>query len=285
MTGALAPVGAQDPLPDPDALFARVRENLARAERVAHRFSYKERRTDIHTNPFGKIGTGGTSLFEVYPSATRRFTYRRLLARNEVPVSADQLSEQDRRYRIQVAEAQEEIDALNTDERRQREEELARRRSERIEDIVAALRFTIQRRSVYEGVQAVVISFTPNPNGKPTTRQGRIAQKFAGTVWVDEAAGEVMRIEATSLDDLSFGFGVIARLGRGTRAEVTRRPVEAGVWMPVELRLSGRGRAALVRRLVVDFRIEWFDYRRLPGDSLTPFLDPRVHRQSGTGPE
>ena len=30
--------------------------------------------------------------------------------------------------------------------------------------------------------------------------------------------------------------------------------------MPTELTLSGRGRAALVRRLVVDYSIEWFDY-------------------------
>ena len=33
----------------------------------------------------------------------------------------------------------------------------------------------------------------------------------------------------------------------------------------------------LFRTLVVDYAIEWFDYRRLPEESLTPFLDARVH--------
>jgi hypothetical protein len=43
--------------------------------------------------------------------------------------------------------------------------------------------------------------------------------------------------------------------------------------MPTGLTLKGRGRAALVRRLVIDFAIDWFDYRRLPENSETPFLE------------
>ena len=70
------------PLPDPHTLFKVVRENLVRAERETHLYLYKERRTDIHTNPFGRLGTGGTSLFEVYPSPARRLTYRRLIEKD-----------------------------------------------------------------------------------------------------------------------------------------------------------------------------------------------------------
>ena len=65
-----------------------VRENLARAERVTHLYTYKERRTDIHTNPFGRLGTGGTSVFDVYPSPTRRLGYRRLIERDGKPIPA-----------------------------------------------------------------------------------------------------------------------------------------------------------------------------------------------------
>ena len=47
----------------------------------------------------------------------------------------------------------------------------------------------------------------------------------------------------------------------------------------------GRGRAVVFRRLVVDFAIEWFDYRRLPDELLAPFLDARVHSQTRGRPE
>ena len=51
------------PLPDLETFSRTARENLARAERVAHLYAFKERRTDVHANPFGRIGTGGTRVF------------------------------------------------------------------------------------------------------------------------------------------------------------------------------------------------------------------------------
>ena len=132
---------------------------------------------------------------------------------------------------------------------------------------------------------AIVITFAPKPDARPTTRQGRIAQKFAGTVWVDEAASEVMRIEAKSIDDISYGYGLVARLGAGTAATVTRRPVGDHVWMPTELTLTGSGRAVLFRKLDRRFRDRMVRLRRLPEESLTPFLDARVHGESGSRPQ
>ena len=112
----------------------------------------------------------------------------------------------------------------------------------------------------------------------PETRQGRIAQKFAGTVWIDEARMEVMRLEAKAIDDISFGYGLIARLSEGTVATLTRRRIDGDLWLPTQLTIKGRGRAAVFRSLVIDFKADWYDYRRLEGDSPTPFLDARVKR-------
>jgi hypothetical protein len=36
--------------------------------------------------------------------------------------------------------------------------------------------------------------------------------------------------------------------------------------MPISIRFQGEGRALLLRKLNVDFGIDWFDYRRV-GDS------------------
>jgi hypothetical protein len=282
---------AQEPPPllDSEAFSGAVREKLARAERTAYLYAFKERRTDVHANPFGRIGTGGTSLFEVYPSANRRLTYRRRIDRNGVPIPADDLAEQDREYRERVADVQRDLAQEDADEERRREEDAARARERgerRIADVVGTLRFNVEGRTTYEGVPAIVVSFTPRADARPETREGRLAQRFAGTVWIHEAATEVMHVEATSIDSLSFGFGLLARLGEGTEATLTRRAIEPDLWMPTQLTLKGRGRAALfLRSLVVDFAINWFDYERLEGDSATPFLDTRVEREAGAGPE
>src|SRR5688572_32953417 len=116
---------AQDarPLPDSDTFYAAVRENIARAQQANHLYAYKERRTDIHTNPFGRIGTGGTRVFEVHPSANSQLTYRRLVERNGVPVGQKELEEQDRAYRRRVAEVEQRANRSTADDRRRRAED------------------------------------------------------------------------------------------------------------------------------------------------------------------
>ena len=281
---------AQDarPLPSQEALFKAVQDNLIRAERVDYQYAFRERRTDLHTNPFGKLGTDGFTVAEVYPSATPALTYRRVLERNGVPLTSEELAEQDREYQKRASEVLQRLAAEEPDARRRRDgqaERAAQRGQRRIADVVGALQFKIQGRALHEGVPTIVVTFTPRPGAMPETRQGRIAQKFGGKVWIDEAAMEVMRLEATAIDDISFGYGLIARLNEGTVATVTRRQVDRDLWLPTQLTIKGRGRAAVFRTLVLDFTADWFNYRRLEGVSLTTFPDARIQGQPGGRPQ
>jgi hypothetical protein len=207
--------------------------------------------------------------------------------RDGARLSTTELAEQDHEYRARVAEVLRENPSRTAGQQKLLEQESAaarQRRQRAIEDVVDALQFHLKGRTTHNGVTAIVVAFAPKPDARPTTRQGRTAQKFTGTVWVDEAASEVMRIEARSIDDITYGYGLVARLGEGTTATVTRAHIDNQVWMPTKLTLNGRGRAMLFRSLVVDYAVEWFDYRRLPAESLTPFLDPGVQGQSGGRP-
>jgi hypothetical protein len=281
---------AQDarPLPSQEALFKAVQDNLIRAERIDYQYAFRERRSDLHTNPFGKLGTDGITVSEVYPSATPALTYRRVLERNGVPLTSRELAEQDREYQKRATEVLQQLAAEEPDARRRRDgqaERAAQRGQRRIADVINALQFKVEGRSVHEGVPAIVVTFTPKRSAMPETRQGRIAQKFSGTAWIDEAAMEVRRLEAKAIEDISFGYGLIARLNEGTVATVTRRPIDRDLWLPTQLTIKGRGRAAVFRTLVLDFTADWFDYRRLEGDSPTPFPDTRIQGQSGGRPQ
>jgi hypothetical protein len=259
--------GSTQVVPDPEAFYAAVRDNLARAQGATIGFSYKERRTNLHTNPFGKLGTDGVELAQVYPSANPKLTYRRLLERDGVSLSKQELARQDHDYLAKVADSRR-LEEHDDERRRRTEDEAAARRraQEMIEDIVAALQFTITGKSLHEGRPAVVVAFTGKPTFHPKTREGAIAQKFQGTVWIDLDVNEVMRIEGTSTDDMSFGLGIVARLNSGTTGSLTRRPIEPNLWMPRAARLSGSGRAMLfLRKFALDLAIDWFDYRRFDG--------------------
>jgi len=82
ISGAASLAGQERPLPDEDALFRDARENIARATRLQSGYAYKERRTELHMNPFGRLGTGGTLLYDVTPTEDGAVTMRTLLERD-----------------------------------------------------------------------------------------------------------------------------------------------------------------------------------------------------------
>jgi hypothetical protein len=229
--------GQGRPLPDREMLFKATRDNLSRAQREQGRYAYKERRTEVHANPFGKIGTEGSLVYAVTPGPEPGVFFRTLLEDNGVPVKGAKPERQDRRERAVSRSS--------------------------IDDVADALNFEMARREVRDGRDTIVVTFAPNPEARPQTREGRLAKVFTGSIWVDEAAHEVIRVEGTATDSMTYGLGVVARLNKGTKVILTRAPVEGGIWLPTSIRLMGEGRALVFRKLNVDFAIDWYDYKRV----------------------
>jgi len=244
LASTLVAMQGASPLPDHHTFVRATRDNLIRSQREQFNYAYKERRTEFHVNPFGRVGTGGVEGYEVTPIENGTVILRRLIERDGKRVDDGA------------------VDRVKVREERRRE---GRRTT--MDDVVAMLTFTMDRREKLHGRDAIVVKFAPKPDGEPETREGRIAKAFTGSAWVDEAAREVIRVEATAVDTISFGFGFIARLNEGTTVTLTRQPIESGLWLPTSIRFAGEGRALLVRKLNVDQRIEWSDYKKVIGSS------------------
>jgi hypothetical protein len=261
---AAARVSGQDVLPDRDSFLRAARENMARSQQVWHRYAYKERRTDLHTNPFGRLGTGDTRVLEVRPASDPRLTYRRVLEVNGVAVSPAELDRQEAEYRARAARLgrEDSRQSAGDAERRKQDDLLARRRAQMVlDDVVNSLQFDLARREFRNGRPGIIVAFKPRPNARPVTREGRVARVFTGEIWVDEAAREVVSVNARATDDVSFG-GFVAKIYEGTEANVERREVEPGVWMPTRLTLKGEFRA-LFRKATIDHHVDWFDYQQI----------------------
>ena len=228
-----APSQAPRPLPDEASFFAEAQKNLTRSNQVQYRYAYKERRTELHMNPFGRLGTGEVRVYQVTPGESERVYFRRLLEREGKPVADSPAERHERRPTT----------------------------GRSLNDVVATLRFSIHKREVVNGRDTIAVHFEPRPDARPQTRQGGIAKVLKGTIWVDEGAREVIRAEATAIDSVSFGAGLVARLNEGATVALTRERVDGDVWLPTSIRMKGNGRALLLRRMNIDYVIEWFDYR------------------------
>ncbi len=265
------PSAQNNALPEQERFLREARRALERSQGLWHRYMYKERRTDVHVNPFGRMGTGDTRVIAVFPSPNPRLWYRKVIERNGVPVRKHELDRQDAEYRARVQQAERSTGRREADggERAEQTDQLARLRAQRvIADVLDTMRFEIVRREVWEGAPAVVVAFSARPDARPATRQGRIAKVFKGSAWVHEASREVIRVEAVAVDDVSFG-GFIAKLYEGTRAAVKRQEIEPGVWMPTQMKLTGDVRA-LFRKATINYLVEWYDYDRIDDDASVP---------------
>jgi len=225
------------PFPDPNVFFEAVRANLARSQDDQKLFAYKERRTELNLNPFGRLGTGGSRVREVTPVEDGSAVTIRVIERDGKPVTD---SEAVRRPMRMSARGRRVVD-----------------------DVAATLDISMSRREHLDGRDAIVAVFKARPDAKPQTREGRIARDFSGEIWIDELTREVSRIDAKAIDDVAFGYGVLARLNKGATVTLRRELVHGNLWLPVSMRFSGEGRALLLRKMTIDFAVDWFDYRRV----------------------
>ena len=230
-----ATAAQEKPLPERKAFFDATRANLERAQTRQNGYAYRERRRELHTNPFGRLGSGmGTEEYDVTPLPEGGVA-RTLVARDGKPVKGETTSS---RPRARTS------------------------RKSAVTDTAETLDLVLDHRERLNGRDVIIITFAPKEDAKPETREGKLAKNFRGKIFVDEADAEVVRVEATAIDDISYGLGVVARVNKGATVTLVRERVDAGTWMPTSIRFSGEGRAMLFRKLRVDHLIEWFDYRR-----------------------
>lgn len=226
------------PLPDAGPFLDSVRANLARSQEEQNGFAYKERRTELDLNPFGRLGTGETRVIAVTPIEGGKAVTRQLVERDGKPVTDSPPS--------------------------RREVRKTERGKTVVDDVAEMLDVKVDRRDSLNNRDAIVVTFQPKPDAKPRTREGRLARAFAGEIWIDEQMREVVRVDAAAVDDLTFGYGVLGHVNKGASVTVRRQAMDGGLWLPTSIRFKGEGRALLyLRKLTINFAIEWFDYRKV----------------------
>ena len=266
---------AQQPLPDADTFFAEARKRLASNPDLRAGYAYRERRTEMDFSLFGRIGPGPVQEFEVFPGPTRELTYRRLVAEDGRPVPPHQIAAQDREH-LEKLEAHRRERASESEHdrlrREARERARARETQELADEVLALFEFSLQGRARLDGHPAIIVKFARRPDAQPQSREAKLASAFAGQAWVHEHQFELMRIEASAIEDVSFGFGMIARLHRGATTTLVRKPVSVGRWLPVESRFEGTGRALLLRQVTVKSTYRSSDYRTFDPERLEAML-------------
>jgi hypothetical protein len=234
---------ADDPAPSPEqirALVARVIAKQHRDDAAIEQYERIERRQTRKSEHDTALAEDKT--FRVVPTGTG--TVRVQTEERGQPVDAEL-------YRRQLrALEQALVWALNPIEskQKQRVDKAARRSHERAEMVDAvgdAFLFTWLGRETRNGRTLVRLQLGPNPAFKPASRNTSLFSAVHATVWVDEAAAQMVRVEAELIRDVSFGGGIFGKAYRGSRFALEQAEVAPGIWLPTRYDYNFTGRKFL----------------------------------------
>ena len=186
--------------------------------------------------------------------------YRRLVARNDRPISAEEQKQEEEKLRFNIEERRKET----PEERRRRIAEWSRReqrRREPLEEVPDAYNFKIAGEETLAGTPCWVIEATPKPGYKPKSATATVLTVLAGRMWISKKDFGWVKAEMEARDSVTLG-GFLLRLSKGSRIEVEQTPVSEGVWLPKFAEIKFSARLLLVKNLREDLLFQFADYHK-----------------------
>lgn len=272
----LTPLAAQErPLPDFDTFATQVKRHLATDEERQSGYVFNERRIEQKLDSAGRMTSESVKVFEIYPGLPGKASYRRQIEENGRGLASDKLAQNDRERQNDV-ESYAKAQASEPQRQKQaRENEKARRRTTAaIDDLFRIYDIKMVRRESIDGHGTIFATLDPKESVKPQTDDGKIMRNFKARAWVSESDYELVRVEIEAIRDLSFGFGLLARVHKGTVATFERRKVNNEVWLPARVTWTASARVLLLRRLRLRGISEFSGYRKFSVDTSTTYTRP-----------
>ncbi|MBB5319228.1 hypothetical protein [Tunturibacter empetritectus] len=116
----------------------------------------------------------------------------------------------------------------------------------------------------------VRINYKPNPNYVPQTFEERALHGMKGTLIADSRSRRLHQLSGALDDDVSFGYGLLGTIHRGTNFTTTRDLVGPNVWKTTVLDVKIDGRIAFFKTIGRRQHSIHRDFQALPLDISLP---------------
>jgi hypothetical protein len=97
--------------------------------------------------------------------------------------------------------------------------------------------------------ELTTLSFRPDPNFHPPDMEARVMGQMSGTLVVDKAQHRIRTMKGRLGSDVTFGFGLLARIKQGSTFDVERRQLAPGIWEITETHVHISGHALFFKTI------------------------------------
>lgn len=264
------------PLPELEPLMKAITANQEKIDQMRERYTCRMVEIERRHDGDGRVKVADTKTFEVTPVGNRFI--KRLISVNGRELSPSEREKEDNRVQKNVEET------IKRQEKSNEKKERARARGEKEEDdgdnvtIADFLRIseiTSVRREMFRGHEVIAFDFEPRKGFKPRTRAEELANKLAGTVWVDEVVKEIPRLEARLTNSFKIGGGLLASIGASTAFVFEQDKIDDEVWLPSLTEVNISARLLLFAKFNRSVERRYSDYKKYQIDSNYDLNKPR----------
>jgi hypothetical protein len=268
------------PLPDLETLMKSIIANQEKVEELREHYTCRMTEIERKLDGDGRVKSSETKIYEVTPIGDN--SVERLLSVNGKDLSASEQEKEDKRVQKEV----EETIKQNEKEKQKKEQRRAREKEKGEDDdditILAFLRIsdiTSVRRETFRGHEVIAFDFEPRKGFKAKNRAEEIINKLAGTIWVDEAAQQIARLEARLTDSFKIGGGMLASIGASTAFAFEQEKVDGELWLPSFGEANISARVMLLAKFNRSMERRYTDYKKYQIDSKYDLAKPKENKQ------
>ena len=263
------------PLPEVDKLLKTIVANQEQVEQLRERYTFRAVETQHKQDDKGNSKETETKVYEVIPVAGNLI--HKLISVNGKDLAGPEKEKEDRRVQKEIE------DSVKRQEKRKEKKEKAEQEGKQAEDkadvtVSMFLRVTqvsSVRREVFHGQEVIAFDFEPRKNFTPHGLGETLASKFAGTMWVDQNALQIVRMEAHLIDSFKIGGGLLASVSPSSYLIFEQEKIDGDVWLPSYAEANVMARLLLLKKLKLDATTRYSDYKKYHIDSEYKYNKPK----------
>jgi len=278
--GLLRPgTAAQErPLPDLQQFLAQARTRLQTDNERQRSYIYVETQRERKLDGAGRVRSEKVKVVESYPPLPGEDErWERVLEADGRRKTEAEVARQDAE-RQKTAEtvarrlsSQSEADRVKATRAYEHDRKEA---LDRINDIFVVYEIAMAGRERIDGHDTIALTLEPKPASRPATREGKWMQYFRCRAWISETDHELVKLNVEAIRDANIGFGLLARMNRGTVMTFTRRFVNNEVWLPARADYTIKARVLMLKRYLQGGTIDFSNYRKFSVDTATTIAPP-----------
>lgn len=199
--------------------------------------------------------------------------YSRLIEKDGAPLSPKDAAKEQAKMDREIDKRKRESPEERRKRLAEREKEFQEERSFRLQ-VADAFVFKLLGEEAVNGRQCYRVQAEPKAGFVPKGKSAGFLPKMRGVLWIDKADYEWAKVEAETLDTLSFGLALV-RIAKGARIFIDQTLVNEEVWFPKTFRIELTARALLLMGGNFEVTVQFSDFRKFAVEStIEPVREP-----------